>query len=197
MVLVQARNFPGLSLDNLSIYGQDTWKAARHLTLTYGLRWEINSPTSANRGFAMLFAVTGADNPATLALAPQGTPLYKTTYNNFAPRIGLAYQLSQRQGKETILSGGFGVFYDLGTGSVTFSKDFHFRYRKSSPTCLFHLRLSRRLRHLSALIRAQSVPFSPMIQTRNCRAHTNGTQRSSSPWGLIRLSPPKPGDWRP
>jgi hypothetical protein len=118
LVLVQARNFPGLSLDNLSIYSQDTWKAARRLTLTYGLRWEINPPPSAYGGFAKPFAVTGADNPATLALAPQGTSLYKMTYGNFAPRIGLAYQLSQRQGKETILRGGFGVFCDLGTGSL-------------------------------------------------------------------------------
>ncbi len=117
-VLVQARDFPGLSLDNISLYGQDTWKATRHLTLTYGLRWEINPSPSSHGGLAPPFAVTGADNPATLALAPRGTSLYETTYNNLAPRIGLAYQLSQHQGKETVLRGGFGLFYDLGTGSL-------------------------------------------------------------------------------
>jgi len=38
----------------------------------------------------MLFAVTGADNPATLALAPQGTPLYKL------PIITLRLELGSR-----------------------------------------------------------------------------------------------------
>jgi len=56
------------------------------------------------------------DNPATIAQAPSGTPLYKTSYNNFAPRIGFAYALSQATGAETVLRGGLGVFYDIGTG---------------------------------------------------------------------------------
>jgi hypothetical protein len=51
-----------------------------------------------------------------MTMAPKGTPLWKTTYNNFAPRVGLAYGLSQSRGHETVLRGGFGVFYDLGTG---------------------------------------------------------------------------------
>ncbi len=58
------------------------------------------------------------DNPVALVLAPRGTPLYETTYGNFAPRVGLAYQLSSRQGKESVLRGGVGVFYDLGSGSL-------------------------------------------------------------------------------
>ena len=117
-VLVQASDFPHLHLYNVSIYGQDTWKVTPRLTLTYGLRWEINPAPSASGAFAEPLAVTGADNPATLALAPQGTPLYKTTYNNLAPRMGFAYQLSQRHGRETNIRGGFGVFYDLGAGPL-------------------------------------------------------------------------------
>jgi hypothetical protein len=56
-----------------------------------------------------------------VSLAPRGSRLYETTYDNFAPRIGLAYRLSQAAGRETVLRGGFGVFYDLGytfTGSA-------------------------------------------------------------------------------
>lgn len=102
---------------NLSVYSQDTWRATRRLTITYGLRWEYNPPPSEANGNDP-FTVTGVDDPATLAVAPIGTSLYKTTYNNFAPRIGVAYQLSQRQGKETVLRGGFGVFYDLGNGQA-------------------------------------------------------------------------------
>jgi len=107
----------GLIFDNYSVYGQDTWKATPRLTLTYGLRWEVNPPPSVKNAESP-FALTRADNLATLALAPRGTPLYRTTYNNFAPRVGVAYQLSQRQGRETVLRGGFGLFYDLGNASA-------------------------------------------------------------------------------
>jgi len=107
----------GLIFDNLSAYGQDTWKVTPRLTLTYGLRWEVNPPPSLKNGDPP-FALTGIHTPATLALAPRGSPLYKTTYDNFAPRIGLAYQLSQKTGRETVLRGGFGIFYDLGNAAV-------------------------------------------------------------------------------
>ena len=116
---------------NLSLFGQDTWKSTRRLTLTYGLRWEYNPPPSDKNGNDP-FAVTQIDDLATLALAPRGTPLWKATHNNFAPRFGLAYQLSQRPGRETVLRGGVGIFYDLGTGQAAnaFSAVFPFAASK-------------------------------------------------------------------
>jgi hypothetical protein len=53
-----------------------------------------------------------------LALAPAETSPYKTTYGDFAPRFGLAYQLSQSQNWQTVIRGGFGVFYDLATSEM-------------------------------------------------------------------------------
>lgn len=100
---------------NFSAYGQDTWRATAKLTLTYGLRWEINPPPTERNGNDAL-TVIGLDNPATMALAPRGTPLWETSYANFAPRVGVAYALSQAPGRETVIRGGFGIFYDLGTG---------------------------------------------------------------------------------
>jgi len=113
-----------LSVTNFSAYGQDTWKATPQLTLTYGLRWDVN-PAPKGRNGKDLFAFDNLGSPASLSLAPNGTPFFETTYDNFAPRIGLAYQLSQRQGKETVVRGGFGIFYDLvsaqlGTVASTF-----------------------------------------------------------------------------
>jgi hypothetical protein len=104
-----------LLVNNFSIYAQDTWRVDRRLTLTYGLRYEINPAVRGANG-RELYTVRGLDNPATLALAPAGTPLYKTTYDNFAPRVGAAFRLFETAGRETVLRGGFGVFYDLGAG---------------------------------------------------------------------------------
>ncbi len=100
---------------NFSIYGQDNWKLTRRLSLTYGLRYEINPPPSEanDRHPATLLQI---DDPKTFALAPSGRPLWKTTYNNFAPRVGVHFQLSGEPGREAALRGGYGIFYDLGSG---------------------------------------------------------------------------------
>ena len=107
-----------LLLRNFSLYGQDTWKITPRLTLTYGLRWEINPALEGKNSANDPFTVLGLDDPATITLAPRGTPLFETTYGNVAPRLGLAYQLSEKPGWGTVLRAGFGIFYDLGQGSL-------------------------------------------------------------------------------
>jgi hypothetical protein len=113
-------NYQGNALisQNFSLYGQDTWKLTPRFTLTYGLRWDVNPPLRGKNAANDPFTVTGLDNLATLALAPRGTPLYKTTYGNVAPRLGIAWQFLSRQEWSTVLRAGAGVFYDLGQGSV-------------------------------------------------------------------------------
>lgn len=103
---------------NLSFYGQDTWKVTPRLTLTYGLRWDINPALKGKNSANQPFTVTGLSDPATMALAPRGTSLYDTTYGNVAPRLGVAYQLRQSGSWNSVLRGGFGIFYDLGYGSL-------------------------------------------------------------------------------
>jgi hypothetical protein len=103
---------------NFSLYGQDTWKVTPRLSVTYGLRWDVNPPLKGKNPANDPFTVTGLDNPATLALAPRGTPLYQTTYGNVAPRLGLAWQLGGRPNRGATLRAGVGIFYDLGQGSL-------------------------------------------------------------------------------
>jgi len=103
---------------NFSLYGQDIWKITPRLTATYGLRWDLNTPLKGKNSANDPFTVTGLNDPATIALAPRGTPLYETTYGNVAPRLGVAYQLRDVQDWGSVLRGGFGIFYDLGYGSL-------------------------------------------------------------------------------
>ena len=116
-VVIQAQDEVGMVFSNFSAYAQDAWKVSRRLTLTHGLRWEFNPPPKG-RDSQPLYTVQEFANPQMLALAPAGTQFYRATYNNFAPRLGIAYQVSDRHDWETVLRGGFGIFYDLGSGSL-------------------------------------------------------------------------------
>jgi Carboxypeptidase regulatory-like domain/TonB dependent receptor len=106
---------------NFSAFAQDEWKVSQRLTLSLGVRWEVNPPPGVTRGL-MPFTLLGTD-ATNWILAPQGTPLWKTTWSNFAPRLGVAYQVRRNEGWETVLRGGAGVFFDTGqqTGSNGFN----------------------------------------------------------------------------
>lgn len=106
-----------LSFHNLALYAQDTWRRTTRFTISYGLRWEFNPPPSA-KGRQSLYTFLGFNNLATARIAPAGTSLYRAKYTNFAPRFGVAYQVSQRPGREAVVRGGVGIFYDLGTGAI-------------------------------------------------------------------------------
>jgi hypothetical protein len=109
--------------NEFSAFIRDAWKVSRRLTVDYGFRWDVNpAPHEANGNDP--FAIVNLDNLASLAVAPQGTPLWKTTFNNFAPRLGVAFRLFDKPGRETIMRGGFGVFYDIGNSQGSAGFDF-------------------------------------------------------------------------
>jgi len=99
---------------NFSAFGQDEWHLAPRLTLSLGLRWEVNPAPGSVKGNIPYTLQGDFGNPASLSLAPQGTRLWHTTWYNFAPRLGVAYVLRDQSGWETVVRGGGGVFFDTG-----------------------------------------------------------------------------------
>ena len=110
---------------------QDDWRATEKLTINLGLRWESGiRPWDANNALGNLLVtrdqngaynaqlmwagVNPLPNPATgeVNSPPQtfgyGRSLMANDMNNFAPRIGLAYQLTNR----TVLRAGAGIFFN-------------------------------------------------------------------------------------
>ncbi len=98
-------------------YVQDSWRVSRKLTINYGLRWELVFPETVNApgngGWVDLN--TGLVSVMGSALIPpQG--LQTMNWHNFAPRAGVAYQLTRK----TVLRAGSGWSYSLGTFGSTF-----------------------------------------------------------------------------
>lgn len=114
-------NVPGYPLyQNFSAFAQDEWKVSQRLSVSLGLRWEVNPAPGVTKGL-QAYTVQGS-GPNTWTLAPQGTPLWQTTWFNFAPRLGVVYLLRSVPGWETVVRGGGGVFFDSGQqlGSLGF-----------------------------------------------------------------------------
>ena len=101
-------------ISNWSIFAQDTWKMTRNLTATYGLRWEYNTVPSSSNGTPP-FTVNQVSDLSTATIAPAGTPLWHPQKDDFAPRLGLAWQVRSN----LVLRAGAGIFYDLGYSDIT------------------------------------------------------------------------------
>ncbi len=83
---------------------QDSFRWTPRLTLNYGLRWDYFGVTGEKNGLLWAFdPANGGDNVPT-------KQLYAKDYNNFAPRLAFAYDLTGK-GK-TVVRGGWGLFYD-------------------------------------------------------------------------------------
>src|SRR5215831_17816171 len=91
-----------------AFFFQDDWKATRKLTVNYGMRYDYSTwPYEGSSQLTNLDPSTG--QIITPANSTFGDGLVKPDKNNFAPRLGLAYQLSD----QWVVRAGYGHFYQL------------------------------------------------------------------------------------
>jgi outer membrane receptor protein involved in Fe transport len=91
-----------------SFFFQDEWKLTPKLTFNYGLRYDYATwPHDARNRLTNLDPATG--QLFTPANSTYGNGLVQPDKNNWAPRLGLAYQL----GSKWVLRTGYGRFYQL------------------------------------------------------------------------------------
>jgi hypothetical protein len=108
-----------------AFYGQDDWKITSRLTLNLGLRYELFTTVKERNNNQGTFDLNDPSNPTVIipkGVTSQLTPTLSTQIrlsptasrglispdtNNFAPRIGFAYQLKEK----TVVRAGYGIFY--------------------------------------------------------------------------------------
>jgi hypothetical protein len=124
------RNFRTTSL---GLFAQDSFKLRKNLTLNYGLRYELNTVLHEAHGRLSTFrpqnftTYLDPSDPTIQsnldALHASGVVtqsdvdgIYDPDHNNFAPRVGLAWDVFS-DGK-TVVRAGYGVFYETIIGNI-------------------------------------------------------------------------------
>jgi len=130
---------------DLAFFGQDSWRVRPNLTVTAGLRWELQFPFTvqnsvyATSTVAGLYGVSGPNlfKPGTLTGSPtqftnlkSGSQLYNMQWGNVGPSIGFAWTPGGGEkhgwlkyllgdGGQTVIRGGYSIAYERqGSASV-------------------------------------------------------------------------------
>ncbi len=118
-------------------FAQDSWRVNQNLTLTGGVRWEVQNPFVASTNvysqttFDQLFGISGKGNlfkPGTLAgktteftQFAADTNSYNVDYSNFAPSFGFAWSPVAKnnllkkvfgEGGQTVIRGGYSIAFN-------------------------------------------------------------------------------------
>ncbi|HEX8097477.1 MAG TPA: hypothetical protein VF507_05550, partial [Pyrinomonadaceae bacterium] len=113
----------GISLRfyQINFFAQDEWRVRSNLSLSFGLRYEYNTPPRETVG-----RIENTFNDPALALVPgirtfvgNRSRIYDPDRNNFAPRVGVAWSTDLfGHNRTTVVRGGYGLFYDQILGAV-------------------------------------------------------------------------------
>jgi hypothetical protein len=110
--VLTTRQIVQMSGDSYSVYFNDNWKVSPKLTLNLGLRYELTTRFRERDNRHGSFDLNpGSPTYGAVVLAKDGDHRSETfsdlDKNNFAPRIGFAWQMTGK----TVLRGGGGIFY--------------------------------------------------------------------------------------
>jgi hypothetical protein len=118
--------------ENYALYGNDQWRISPHLTLNFGLRYEINTGLKLQNLIALEPIIPNGADPVSAILDPNGgyqiiggnagTPgrFSKNDANNFAPVLSFAWSPEFKNkllgdlfpgGGKTVIRGGFRISY--------------------------------------------------------------------------------------
>ena len=94
------------SVQRLALYAEDSWRATRHLTVNYGLRWQTTYGLFTGSGRSL------AENAAFVTLRALQIPVSvpQDYRKQFGPRVGMAY--APGDGGKTVIRAGFGMFHN-------------------------------------------------------------------------------------
>jgi hypothetical protein len=112
-------SFSGVRYKDFSFFAQDTYRLNTHLTVNYGLRFDLDIPASeAEERFSMVDptlanpgagGILGAYTYFGSGAGRNGRTRPQDIYKKaFGPRIGFAYSINNK----TVLRGGYGIFYE-------------------------------------------------------------------------------------
>ncbi|MDX6271749.1 MAG: hypothetical protein QOD28_2972 [Acidobacteriota bacterium] len=106
----------------LNFYGQDSWRVRPNLSVSYGLRYEYNTPPrEVNRRIEDTFNSPLLDFvPGLKNFIGGRTEIFEPDRNNFAPRVSVAYapNLFGRDRGLSVIRAGYGLYYDQILGAV-------------------------------------------------------------------------------
>jgi len=96
------------NVQRLGLYAEDSWRVSNHLTVNYGLRYQITFGLFEGSGRTQL------ENNAYITLQALQIPIVPSVPHDYrrqiAPRLGVAY--SPGRSENTVFRAGFGMFYD-------------------------------------------------------------------------------------
>jgi hypothetical protein len=91
----QKLGLTGIRRTSYNAFFEDTWKASTRLSITAGLRYEVNSPLSEPAGRASGPEFIGSGPAQRQVMLVNLQPTFKTDWNGWGPRLGLEFQVTK------------------------------------------------------------------------------------------------------